>query len=138
MVQFRDFGSPVDSDEPVVFMLYGQRFSCVPAMQGTDLIEIIGGAVSENPAENTRAILDFFKRVLRPEDRERFDAMTHSEGTIVPMDTLSDIMGWLTEVYTGRPTEPPVPSPSGDVITGPTPVAVPSPPPVPASALSVG
>lgn len=125
---FRDFGSPVSTDEPVVFALYGEQFQCIPAMQGTEMIQVITEAVSEDAATNTRAILDFFGRVLRPEDRERFNALTTSEDRIVPMDTLTDIMSWLSEVYTGRPTEPQSSSPSGPVTTGPTPVAVPSPP----------
>jgi len=137
MTRFKDFGSPVSpaasSDEVITFNLYGERFKCVQALQGRTLIEFIARSSVDNPSESAKAVLDFFDSALAPEDRERFTELTASEDRIVPMDTLTEIMDWLVEQYTARPTEPSTPSESGDTSTGTTFAGVPSSPPVPAS-----
>jgi hypothetical protein len=37
---------------------------------------------------------------------ERFTALMEDPKRIVPMDVLSEIMSWLIEEYTDRPTQP--------------------------------
>ena len=135
--KFMDFGSPVtSSDEPITFRLYDQTFRCTSVLQGYALIKFISGASDpENTAKSADAVLEFFNHALLKEDRERFHAMAESEDYIIPLDTLTKIMDWLVEQYTGRPTQQPESLPSGEEITGPTPVAVPSPPAVSASVL---
>lgn len=51
------------------------------------------------------AIRDFFDRCLKPEGRPRFWEMINSDDEGIPLDTLVEIAGWLSEVYSGeRPT----------------------------------
>ena len=128
MVRHRDFGAPASQDEPVTFMLYDQTFRCVPALQGRTLLDFIATSAEEDGAASAKAVLEFFDVALVAADLERFTALTSAQDTVVPLDTLASIMEWLVEQYAGRPTEPPSPSESGDMITGPMPVAVPSSP----------
>jgi len=51
-------------------------------------------------------VLDFFKKVMPPEEYERFEKLMEDPKRIVKMDVLSEIMSWLIEEYTDRPTEP--------------------------------
>lgn len=133
----KDFGSPVpSSDEPITFQLYGETFRCVPAMQGFAMVKfMVDASAEEDVGANASAIIDILNYALVASDRERFTAMAESEDRIIPLDTLTEIMDWLVEQYTGRPTQQPVSSPDGGEITGPMPVAVPSQPPVSASVL---
>jgi len=135
MARYKDFGSPVaaNSDEPITFQLYGETYKCQPAMQGRLLIEFIAQSSVEDPSSSAKAILNFFDSALAPDDRGRFKELTESEDRVVPMETLTEIMDWLVEQYTGRPTEPSSPSEPGDTSTGTTFAGVPSSPPVPVS-----
>jgi hypothetical protein len=128
----RSFGSPVLSqDQPLTFDLYGQTFRCVPALQGVVMIEFIAQSASDDVGAGARAMLDFLRRVIRPEDRDRFFEMTNSDEFVVPMETLNELMEWLTEQYAGRPTEGQSPSESGSSTTGPSSTAEQSYPVVP-------
>jgi hypothetical protein len=103
-------------------------------MQGRSLIDFIAQSSADDPSSSARAVLGFFDQAVVEEDHEKFNRITTGGETIVPMDTLSEIMDWLVEQYTGRPTEPSTPSPSGDTTTGTTFQGVPSQPPVSVSA----
>jgi hypothetical protein len=134
MARHRDFGSPVlSSDEPLTFTLYGEVFRCQPALQGRVLIEFIAQSSADDPASGARAVLQFFNAAIVDADHDRFKTMTESSEHIVTMDTLTEIMDWLVEQYTGRPTEQPSPSQPGESTTGTMPVAVPSSPQEPVS-----
>jgi hypothetical protein len=130
----KDFGSPIaSSDEPITFSIYGETFRCRPTMQGTTLIHFIADSAQDDPSAGARAVLNFFDKAIIKEDHERWSELTESDQTVVPMETLSEIMDWLVSQYSARPTEPPTPSQPGDTTTGTMPVAAPSSPPVPVS-----
>ena len=134
MVRHKDFGAPASSDEPITFNLYGETFRCQSAIQGTALLRFISKAGSDDADESADSVLEFLRLAIAPADREKFEELTNSEETIVPLESLAEIMEWLVEQYSGRPTVPPSPSEPGDMTTGPMPVAVPSyPEPVSAS-----
>lgn len=134
MVRHKDFGAPASNDEPVTFTLYGETFRCAPSIQGRTLLKFISVSSGENADQSATAVLDFFDSALVKADRARFVELTSDDDTVVPLETLASIMEWLVEQYSGRPTEPPSPSESGELTTGLMPVAVPSfPEPVSAS-----
>ena len=78
-------------------------------------------------------MLKFFDAAIVEDDHDQFNEMTENPDTVVPMETLSEIMDWLVEQYAGRPTQPSTPSEPGDSTTGTTFAGVPSSPPVPVS-----
>jgi hypothetical protein len=126
VVRHKDFGAPASSDEPITFNLYGETFRCQPAIQGTALLRFISKAGSDDANESADSVLEFLHLAIAPTDRERFAALTTSDETVVPLESLASIMEWLVEQYSGRPTVPSSPSEPGDTTTGPMPVAVPS------------
>ena len=109
MTRFKDFGSG-SSDapkEPINFKLFGEDFSCKPAIQGKVLMNLASGANADDPSAAAKTIDDFFKYVLLEESNERFQALLIDPDRIVSMETISDIVAWLIEEYTNRPNQQP-------------------------------
>jgi len=89
------------------------------------------------------AIREFFDRCLKPEGRPRFWQMINDDDEGIPLDTLVEIAGWLSEVYSGeRPTGATSSPTSAGILSGegspamPPPVAMPTysrPEPMPSS-----
>lgn len=113
MARFKDFGAG-DQDkpaEPLSFKLHGEDFACKPKMQGKVLLELVAASsAQDNPGEAAAIINKFFKLVLVPESYERFEALLESDDRIVEVEKLSDIVAWLVEQYSDRPTQPPAAS----------------------------
>jgi hypothetical protein len=115
MTKFKDFGAGTSSEEKeqISFKLHGEEFTCRPEIQGKVLLELISKSGSENPADSAEIISKFFGIVLMPESYERFDVLTKDPDKIVSIETLGEIVGWLVETYTDRPTTRSEVSPSG-------------------------
>jgi hypothetical protein len=100
----------IDDAEPLTFDLGGEEFACYAEVQGKTILDIM--RVAAEGDEDTRgvmmavSVLDFFVKVMPPTEYERFEKLMEDEKRIVPMDVLSEIMGWLIEEYTDRPTKP--------------------------------
>jgi hypothetical protein len=100
----------IDESEPLDFDLGGETFMVYPEVQGKTILDIMRTA-SEGD-EETRgvkmavSVLDFFEKVMPPEEYEKFNKLMEDPKRIVPMDVLSEIMSWLIEEYTDRPTRP--------------------------------
>lgn len=106
MTRFKDFGRPADADsEPLTFRLHDEDFTCYSAMPGKTLLDFVQRSDSDNASESAGAISDFFKKVLVPESYERFDALASDPDRVVTMQTLADIVSWVLETYSNRPTE---------------------------------
>lgn len=116
MARFKDFGSTGGNPnaEPIMFRLYNEEFTCRPEIPGKTVLNLVARSSNdEDPGAAANVVTDFFKTVLIPESRERFDTLTEDPERIVTMDTLSSIIEWLVEQYTDRPTERPEVSSSG-------------------------
>ena len=95
--------------EPLGFDLYNEDFEAYPALQGAVLLEFVA-AMSDGDDDNEGGasaglILEFFKKALKPESFERFDALIHDPERIVEAEELAEIMGYLMEEYTSRDLE---------------------------------
>lgn len=105
--RFKDFGRPVKQDElePVAFSLYGETFNCYKQIHGVTLLRFVKQASSEDGSETTDAMLGIFEKVMPREEYERFEALCDDPDTVVPVETLGDIIGFLMECYSDRPKE---------------------------------
>lgn len=113
MARYKDFGSGNQDKpaEPLAFKLHGEEFSCKPKMQGKVLLDLVSkSSAQDNPAEAAAIINKFFELVLIAESYQRFDALVQSDDRIVEVEQLSEIVGWLVEQYSDRPTQPPAAS----------------------------
>lgn len=115
MARFKDFGSPFDSDsaEKLSFKIYDEEFFCYPEMPGKTLLEFVSLSNSEDPAETAKSINTFFKKVLTEESYVQFENLAQDPNRVVSVTTLTEIIQWLVEEYSGRPTQGPEHSPTG-------------------------
>jgi hypothetical protein len=114
MARFKDFGAPQDStSEALSFKIYEEEFFCHPAMQGKVMLDFIQKSDSDRGSDSAEAILLFFKKVLVDESYVRFQALTEDPERIVSVQILAEIVGWILEEYSGRPTQGPENSPAG-------------------------
>lgn len=109
MAKFKDFGSgpSMDQFEPINFRLHGEDFACLPAVQGSVILDLVKASSDEGGAASAEMITGFFQNVLTDESLLRFNALIHSKDKIVSIEQLGEITGWLVEEYTNRPEEQP-------------------------------
>lgn len=109
MTRHKDFGtgSSEISKDPVTFKLYGEEFSCRPAVQGKFFMDLAKLTASENELESVEAINLFFSKIMEDSELERFNKLLDDPEKIVSIETLGDIVSWLMEVYTDRPNQQP-------------------------------
>lgn len=131
----KEFLVPQSTVEPPSFTVLGQTFICLPEPPAGALTDLIGSAEGSTVAQATAAV-SFLAAVLPDADAARFEALIHAKDTVVPIEVLSEILQWVTEQYTGRPTMPsstlqagPQPTPvmsegGSDLPASPSPVAV--------------
>lgn len=106
--RFKDFGSGAEiSKEPLSFRLYGEDFECHPSLQGKVLLDIVANADSNDGAGMAKTIGEFLEVAIKPESKERLDALMSDPDRVVDVETLGEIMGWLVEQYSARPTQQP-------------------------------
>jgi hypothetical protein len=104
--KFKDFGGEELQDFPEVkFKLYGEEFICKKAVPGKILLEVAGSVDEENPSSADRVISNFFSVALEEESFARFKKLIIDSERIVTVETLGEIVGWLVEQYSARPTK---------------------------------
>jgi hypothetical protein len=106
MAKFKDFGgNTAENAEPISFKIFDEEFHCIPQIQGKVLLNMVAGSNSDDPAASAGVITEFFDSVLKEESLKRFNLLVEDKDRIVSVETLSEIVGWLAEQYTNRPTE---------------------------------
>jgi hypothetical protein len=125
----RSFDIPAPAGEPVEFEISYVRkdrkgretketaiFECYPAefMPASALRYL-------TDKDNTLAAIGFIDRCIASEaDSERFLVLVYDRSVVIRGEELGQILEWLAETYTGRPTEAPTPSGSGQTPIGDT------------------
>jgi hypothetical protein len=120
MARHKDFGStgvfrPEELEE-ISFTLVGQDFKCVPILPGGTLIRII--ASTEDSETGVGAITSIFNEALDPADIDRFNEVIEGTEYVVSVDVLVEILQWLIEQYSQRPTKRPSSSEIGPETIG--------------------
>ena len=115
VVRFKDF---TKKRVPVFFNIEGERFDCAPAVPIDDLQEMVKGfgeVTAENIADALRA---FFEKVMDEATAARLSSMMKDKKNPLDMEQAKEIMEWLLEVYSLRPTEPSSESSTGSATDG--------------------
>jgi hypothetical protein len=125
----RVFGVKPADRPPTTFDLEGtlpdgspwqERFTTVPeAPAGVldDLMSSVSVDADGRQSWNRVSLMRFMRGVLVEEDVVRFDRLAHDKDRIVSLETLGDVMVWLAEELSGRPSSRPSDSPSGRPLT---------------------
>lgn len=108
---------PTDDGEPTTFDLEGVRasngekwketFTCVDLAPVGVLDELVSSShIDEkgNRIYNAPSLLAFMGGVLVDDDVARFMAWSKDKDRAVPIETLGEIVMWLSEELVGRPT----------------------------------
>lgn len=115
MSRFKDFGAGISKPiDPISFKLHDEEFTCRNEIQGRAMLDLVAKSSNANPSETASAINNFFKVVLTAESFTRFEALAEDPDRIVSMETIGDIIEWLVEQYSDRPTSRPEASSSGE------------------------
>lgn len=102
--RFKDFGAGgLVSVEPLSFKLYDEEFNCRSAIQGKVLLDMVSKGSSGLPGDSISVLTDFFNKALLDESLVRFNALIEDPDRIVSLETLTDIVSWMTSEYASRP-----------------------------------
>lgn len=99
--------------QPLSFELNGEEFQVKSAIQGGYLLRFVSEADGEDGSKAANALWGFFEYCMEPAEYERFQKVLDDPETLVEIETIGEIVSYLIEEYTGRPTEQPSPSLSG-------------------------
>jgi hypothetical protein len=90
-------------DNDLTFDLGDETFNCVPELPGAVVLDFVAAA-DEGGGKSAGRILTFFDHAIVKDDQERFHTLIVDPERVVEMETLTDILAWLIEEYTARPT----------------------------------
>lgn len=93
--------------KPVEFDLLDETFTAVPKIPGITLLEFIasGEGDGEGNGAVAKGILDYLKSSMKKDEYKRFHAFVSDPDNEIEIDTLSEIVGYLIEQQSSRPTE---------------------------------
>ena len=119
MTKIKQFTIP-DQGDPLLFSLGGQKFRCRGRIASGAILrlgEAVNGTEDSDASVIIKALRNFLKAALLPEDYARFEAMLDDPDIAVPLETVNEIAGWLAGEYTnerptGQPSQPTSPSDS--------------------------
>ncbi len=106
----KSFATPVEGDdtqvaEPIVFELAGKQLEAYGEVSGAVLLDFISNSGGDVPAETAKAIMSYLKDSMDAENYKQFQAITRDPKKIIKIETLSEIVGYLIEERSSRPTE---------------------------------
>lgn len=120
MARFKKFsgGRKITDFEPLTFDLNGNEFKAHPAIPGSVLLEFVRDAGSENGGDSAKALYNFLSSALPDEEYEKLQKVLHDPETIIEIETIGEIVSWLVEEYSSRPTQQPEVSSNGQLTSG--------------------
>lgn len=122
----RSFTSPTGGDD-VTFDLNGVTYHCRPRLPAGVTLDVATVGGTQPGVGAAQRVGEFFDAALMPDDAALFAAALRDPEVVVPMETLQEIIQYLVEVYTGRPTGQQAGSGNGLSPTGPPSTAAVSP-----------
>lgn len=111
--------------EPVWFTINEYRYDCYPSLVLEDLKalrQVVKSGITEEDA--IEKIEQVFEIIMEPESYRTYIEVKKDRKNAWDHEQLRDVLEWMLETYTGRPTESPSNSangsPSGDTGSGST------------------
>ena len=91
-----------EKKDPPSFKLSGVDFECVVAPKATSVAKL-----SKAGEGDVTALIDYLRSLIVPAQRVEFDVVLDDDEKVVEIETLAELVTWLAEEYTGRPTKSP-------------------------------
>ncbi len=80
-----------------------EKFKARPMISGHLLMKI-AGAMDAGVSIQSAEMISLLHAAIMPEDKAKFMELIDDNDVAIPIDTLGEILAWLAEEYTGRPT----------------------------------
>ena len=109
--------SPV-GDEPLQFTVGGDVFTVYPPTTAMFALFMASQSDTREPTDQIAGLVDFLDNMLSPEDRIMFRQRLLDREHPLEFSMLEDIVGWLVEEWSARPTKSQQDSSSPPVSTG--------------------
>jgi hypothetical protein len=90
---------------PLGFDLAGESFEVFPEAPGIVLLEFVEATTSEVRNASAAALTKFLRSVMTAEEWARLDAVLHDPKHMIDVKTITEIVSFIAESYTSRPTE---------------------------------
>jgi hypothetical protein len=113
-------GTKLSDFEPLDFELNGVKFDCKPAIQGSVLLEFVRDADGDSGGDSAKALYSFLSSAMAEEEYNRLQTVLHDPDIIIDIELIGEIVAWLVEEYSARPTTQPEVSSTGQTISGTT------------------
>lgn len=91
--------------EPIPFELEGETFEAYGEVPGAVLLDFIAASTQEDSSGTAGAILGYLKSSMKKEEFKRFDKLTRDPEKVIQLQVLADIVAYLIEERTSRPTQ---------------------------------
>lgn len=92
--------------EPITFeLIEGETFEAYPEVAGAVTLEFIAATSGDDSAKTAQGILNYLEASMDAKNFKRFNAIIHSPDHKIKIETLSEIVSYLIEERTSRPTE---------------------------------
>ncbi len=119
MARRRDFDAAASARdlEPIFFTVRGDDYEAIPECPGGLLLDL--AAANDSGKTEASTAVKLLDAVLTGDSAERFKTALRRPDNPISLGDLTDIIQWLVEEYTGRPTQQPSASPDGLSTSGP-------------------
>lgn len=115
----KSFGSPTPQGvQPMLLEVNDQKFKVRGAMSGVRLLNLVRAMDGTGDTDSASEMLKFIETALLVEDRERGMHYLTDSDPPVTLTTLTEIITWLIEEYSGKPTPQSTSSAPGSETTG--------------------
>lgn len=101
-----DGGKKLDEYDPLGFELGGEEFNCHPAIQGAVFLDFVEKSDDEG-SSSAAALYEFLQSAMPEEEYDRLQKLLHSDDVIFEIDVIGDVVKYLVEEYSSRPTQEP-------------------------------
>lgn len=89
---------------PITFELEGEEFQAYGSIPGAILLDFISSS-DENSSATARGITDYLAVAMPTAEFARFDAFIRDPENNIELEVLSEIVSYLIEEQTSRPTK---------------------------------
>lgn len=119
-----------EEDDPIEFDLEFEKTDGAPEVHSFKAHSVIDAGASlamgslikyderGRQVTDLNAVTRYFEKVLLPGEYPRLSALLERDDLFIPFQLLADVMGWLVEEQSGRPTKRSKPSSAGPRSTG--------------------
>lgn len=100
------------SDEPILIQLESPdgsvtiEFKCRRAVAGSTILNFLAQTDEDDPATMAKAVFGLLESALESDQWEAFREFVNNSDNGIDLETLSEIAGWVSEQFAGRPTQP--------------------------------